>query len=111
GMYAFELGGVFSFPKIGYDENFRHLAPGHLIVHGVLQECWEHGLREFDFLGYMMPWKEDWTSQSRVSWDIHLYKNSLKGRLMEKIRFGLLPLVRRALRLSTEQERLQSAEG
>jgi CelD/BcsL family acetyltransferase involved in cellulose biosynthesis len=94
GVFGFELNGTFSIPKVGYDEHFKQLAPGHLLVSAVLRECWARGLREFDFLGAPMPWKSDWTSTSRASWKIHLYRNNLTGRVLEKVRFGVMPVAR-----------------
>lgn len=108
GMFAFQLDGKLSVPKLGYGEEYKRLAPGHLLVHEVLRECWESEVREFDFLGRWMRWKADWTSDSRTSWNIHLYRNNLKGWVLEKIRFGLLPiareLYRRARHVNSENE-------
>lgn len=98
GMFAFQMDGKLSFPKIAYDEEYKRFAPGHLLVNAVIKECWQSGLREVDFLGGEMPWKADWTDQHRTSWSIHLYRNELKARLLERIRFGLMSVPRKMYR-------------
>jgi CelD/BcsL family acetyltransferase involved in cellulose biosynthesis len=98
GLFAFQLDGRLSVPKLGYDEEYKQFAPGHLLVHEVLKECWESDVREFDFLGSWMRWKADWTPEYRTSGSIYLYKNNLKGWILEKIRFGLLPIAREVYR-------------
>jgi CelD/BcsL family acetyltransferase involved in cellulose biosynthesis len=98
GMFAFQLDDKLSVPKLGYDEEYRHLAPGHLLVHEVLKESWESSVKEFDFLGYWMRWKADWTSEFRNSWQIYVYRNNLKGWLLERLRFALRPLARKIYR-------------
>lgn len=94
GMFAFNLGGVVYFPKIGYDEEFRPFSPGHLLVNAILADLWNSGVHRVDFLGPWMRWKGDWTAESKASWDIHFYRKNFRSRLVEKIRFGLMPVAR-----------------
>ncbi len=80
--------------KCAYDEKFREFAPGHLIVNGILRECAESGLSEFDFLGPAMEWKEKWTSDVRRHSTFLIFRNSPYGRLLHAAHFRLRPAAR-----------------
>jgi CelD/BcsL family acetyltransferase involved in cellulose biosynthesis len=80
-------------PKCAYDESFAKWAPGHLIVNGILRDCAESGLREFDFLGPVMEWKEKWTSESRAHLSLYIFNRGLYGSLLRAARLALRPAV------------------
>jgi CelD/BcsL family acetyltransferase involved in cellulose biosynthesis len=99
---AFHFGltynGRYLFLKPGYDEAYKEFSPGHLIVEDVLKDCIAQGLEEFDFLGENMPWKEDWTSETRPHNVFYIFKNSPYGRLLSNIKSKGVPLIKKVLR-------------
>jgi hypothetical protein len=98
GIYAFALDGVFCVPKIGYDEQYKDFAPGHLIVNGVLRDCAERDLHEFDFLGNWMPWKASWTSEARPQSTYYVFRPGVLSKSIEWLHFKLRPVVGRLYR-------------
>lgn len=52
-------------PKVAYNEDYKALAPGHLIMAEILRDCAARGIREFDITGQDQPWKMKWTSETR----------------------------------------------
>lgn len=81
--------------KIAYDPEHHKSSPGQLLAADILTYCFEHNLREVDFLGTATKQKLDWTRRSReVIWvfiynkkalsSLHyLYKFQLKARVKE----------------------------
>lgn len=90
--------GRYLVPKCAYDERYRELAPGHLIVNSILQDCAERGLREFDFLGPAMEWKDKWTSKARLHSALFIFRNDTYGSLLHTVHCHLRPTVVDALR-------------
>jgi CelD/BcsL family acetyltransferase involved in cellulose biosynthesis len=63
--FAWEEQGVHYLLKTGYDPDYRKLAPGMLIRHGMLERAFSHGLTSYEFLGDDNPWKREWTTTFR----------------------------------------------
>ena len=81
--------------KIAYDPDHHKSSPGQLLAADILTSCFEHNIREVDFLGTETKQKLDWTRHSReVIWmfiynkkalsSLHyLYKFHVKARVKE----------------------------
>jgi len=64
-VYALRGNGVLSYFNAGYDPAWRDKSVGLVLVGATFQDAIEEGLREYDFLRGMEPYKQDWTSQVR----------------------------------------------
>jgi CelD/BcsL family acetyltransferase involved in cellulose biosynthesis len=95
--YGFTYGGVYYLLKPGYDETFKSYSPGVLLLEEVLKDCISRDLREFDFLGPNMRWKQDWTSKVRPHNWLFIFRNSSYGNALYKAKFKLAPVARQVL--------------
>lgn len=95
--FALTHGGVCYLPKLGFDETLGQASPGHLILEDVLGDCCSRNLKEFDFLGPNMPWKQDWTEKVRVHHWCYAFRSSLRGRALHAAKFKVAPAVKEAL--------------
>lgn len=82
--------------KPTYDEAHGAVAPGHLLMETVLQDCIARGLLEFDFLGPGMRWKSDWASRGRPHAWLYLFRGP-RGRIVHGLKFRMAPMVRALL--------------
>jgi CelD/BcsL family acetyltransferase involved in cellulose biosynthesis len=89
--------GVYSFPKPAYDEALAACSPGQLLFREVLAECEARGLRELDFLGPDMPWKQDWVPELRPHDWLYVYRPGLKGAALHALRHRVRPIAREVL--------------
>jgi CelD/BcsL family acetyltransferase involved in cellulose biosynthesis len=90
--------------KPGYDPAYAAYSPGNLLCSMVLEDAFERGLTEHDFLGAADPWKLEWTGESRPHFWLFLFRNRLRTRVVHGIKFRLLPwLERQSLYLALRQ--------
>jgi CelD/BcsL family acetyltransferase involved in cellulose biosynthesis len=52
-------------PKVAYDQHFKQIAPGHLIVEEILKDCAACGVYDFDITGVDDEWKMKWATEAR----------------------------------------------
>ncbi len=83
--------------KGAIDERYKRYGPGHLLVDGVLRDCCERGLREYDFIGKNEEWKRRWTSQFRPHSYLYVFRKGLYGRLAHFAKFRVNPRVKKIL--------------
>jgi CelD/BcsL family acetyltransferase involved in cellulose biosynthesis len=95
--FALTHAGICVLPKLGFDESLSQASPGHLILEDVLADCCDRGLREFDFLGPNMPWKQEWTDKVRVHHWCYAFGDSLRGRALHAAKFKVAPGVKATL--------------
>jgi CelD/BcsL family acetyltransferase involved in cellulose biosynthesis len=84
--------------KLGYDEALREHSPGQQLIADALKDACARGLREFDFLGPDMPWKQDWEPALRTHAWLIIFRPTMAGRLVHGARFTAWPVVRALLR-------------
>lgn len=96
--FGLEQDGRYYLPKLGIDDEWRSVAPGHLLVEDVLRDGAARGLETFDFLGPDMPWKREWASRTRPHHYLYAFRDTLVGRALHAAKFRLPPLVRRLVR-------------
>jgi CelD/BcsL family acetyltransferase involved in cellulose biosynthesis len=98
GQLGFSYRGRYLLAKGAYNEEYGKYGPGHLLVYAVLRDCWERGLREFDFLG---PWMEDetyWARDTRPLQQSWILRPGPYGRLLYTIRFAIKAHLKSILR-------------
>jgi CelD/BcsL family acetyltransferase involved in cellulose biosynthesis len=83
-------------PIVAFNEKFRRLAPGHLIVSEILRDCVGRGVKGFDITGQDQAWKMKWTDQALAITHHYVFKGPI-GRLAYGARFGLRSSLRRIL--------------
>jgi len=92
---AIEHGGCHMHAKCAANESFRKLAPGHLLVHTVLLDGAERGLREFDFAGVDEEWKLFWQPELLTHHTHYLFRPGLYGRALHAAKFRVSPALKR----------------
>jgi CelD/BcsL family acetyltransferase involved in cellulose biosynthesis len=97
GHFGFNLRGRYFLAKAGYDEAFRRYGPGQLLVHEILSQTPQRGLREFDFVG-PATWDESrWASERRTNYRVFIFRKSLYGALLHAVRISARDAVRSLL--------------
>lgn len=96
--FAFVHRGRYYLPKCGYSELHADCSPGQQLVAEVLQRCVEEGLESFEFLGFSMGWKRDWTPLVRPHATVWAFRPTVAGRLARLVRAQARPRVVRAAR-------------
>jgi CelD/BcsL family acetyltransferase involved in cellulose biosynthesis len=97
-QFGVASGSRYSMLRIAYDEEFRQLAPGHLLTHAALEDCAARGFSEYDFTGRDEEWKCKWTSHRRVHAHHYVFPRGLYGHAVQLAKFRVSPGLRRLLR-------------
>jgi CelD/BcsL family acetyltransferase involved in cellulose biosynthesis len=84
--------------KSGYDPALAYCSPSHLLVFLAMQDAFERHLTEYDFLGASDEWKRKWAEETRAHYWLYVFAPTVKGRLLHRIKFHLVPTVKRGLR-------------
>jgi CelD/BcsL family acetyltransferase involved in cellulose biosynthesis len=99
--------------KPGRDPALASYGLGHLLVDAVARDLITRGIRELDFLGDDMPWKREWTDQTRAHHFDYVFAPTLRGRALAawKLRFvpGAKRLWPRGSVLRSRLHRIQSS--
>jgi CelD/BcsL family acetyltransferase involved in cellulose biosynthesis len=81
--------------KLGYDPAYARFSPSNLLLCLVLQNAFEQGVAEYDFLGADADWKLSWARQVKRHFWLFVFPNTFKGRFLHLIKFQLVPLLKR----------------
>jgi CelD/BcsL family acetyltransferase involved in cellulose biosynthesis len=82
--------------KLGYDPAYARFSPSNLLLCLVLQNAFEQGVAEYDFLGADADWKLSWARQVKRHFWLFVFPDTFKGRFLHRIKFQLVPLLKRA---------------
>jgi CelD/BcsL family acetyltransferase involved in cellulose biosynthesis len=96
-QFGLAHGGRYYMPKCAIAETARRYAPGHLLIHAVLQDIAQRGFSEFDFMGSDDEYKMKWASGVRPHSDWNLFGESVVGRLLWLARFRVKALAKKLL--------------
>jgi CelD/BcsL family acetyltransferase involved in cellulose biosynthesis len=66
--------------KTSFDQRFAALSPGAVLTRRVIQDAFEEGMKEFDFLGGQMEHKRRWTERVRRHSHWFLFARRWPGR-------------------------------
>jgi CelD/BcsL family acetyltransferase involved in cellulose biosynthesis len=80
--------------KLGYDPSYAPFSPSNLLLSRILEQSFGQGLERYDFLGETADWKQCWASESTPHFWLFIFSNSIKGRFLHRIKFGLIPLLK-----------------
>lgn len=101
-LIAFQFGlehrGSYALLKPAYDESLARYSPGQLLMADVLHDAIARRLTRFEFLGEDMPWKRDWHPETHPQDWLFVFRRSAGGRLLQALKFRLLPRLRRMIR-------------
>ncbi len=70
--------------KLGWDEQFRSYALGHMLVRESLADCCRDDISEFHMMGLRSDWKEQWSETTLAHSMCYIFRNGLYGSLMRK---------------------------
>jgi CelD/BcsL family acetyltransferase involved in cellulose biosynthesis len=77
--YSIEFQGSWYSLKSGYDEDYRSLGPGALLLREQLRHCFETGASCFELLGTEDAFKLSWTDRSCERMRVHSFDRSPAG--------------------------------
>jgi len=74
------MNGIYYTPKVAYDENYRDLSLGHLLMQHAIQDMPSAGAYRFDFLGPNALWKSVWSTTLQRHDTCYVFRPTLAGR-------------------------------
>lgn len=95
-LFGVEWGRTHLALKTSYDQDYRALSPGWVLIVHAMEDSLRRGLQVFDFLGQADPWKLKLATDTGTHVDLCLF--SRRNLACQACRFGeeqLKPLVRR----------------
>jgi CelD/BcsL family acetyltransferase involved in cellulose biosynthesis len=81
--------------KPGYLQRFHSWSPGSQLTCLTIEDAFEEGLREVDFLGDADEWKMTWTELKRQHFWLFIYPPGSLGAILHWIKFKLAPAVKK----------------
>lgn len=81
--------------KPGYDPAYAVYSPGTLLANMAIQEAFESGIREWDFLGDDEPAKREWTKEARRHYWVFLFRKRFRAAAVCFVKFRLLPWLKK----------------
>jgi CelD/BcsL family acetyltransferase involved in cellulose biosynthesis len=80
--------------KLGYDPELSAYSPSQLLLSMALQDAFEQGHEEYDFLGEFVDWKRSWARESTSHRWLFVTRPGIKGRLFHFAKFRAIPLLK-----------------
>jgi len=78
-LYGFIYNERFNFYQMGIDPEWLHFSPGKILILKVIEDLFNEGVREFDFLGGDDRYKDYWAKQSLRLATYRIYNISAGG--------------------------------
>ncbi len=72
--------------KTSFDNTYKKDSIGLVVNSHMIKYAFENGYQEFDFLGDTMRYKRSWQTGSRQHQAVYLYGNTIKGRLLGRVK-------------------------
>jgi CelD/BcsL family acetyltransferase involved in cellulose biosynthesis len=105
-MYGFAHNDQFCFYQHGFDDEYRHLSLGLVLMAQSIRAAIDEGLQSFDLLWGTEPYKFLWTHEARGLQRIHVFPPNLGGRVQRaalQMRQRLAPIARRVIPLGDDR--------
>ena len=80
--------------KTSYDDSYKELSPGVFLFAQALQDIFESGMEEFDFLGVESRWKNEIASDTRNLVNIFVYPRNISYFCFGYLENTIKPLMR-----------------
>ena len=107
---AFRWDGVHFHLKMGYDPEYRQLAPGMLLMRELIHNVFTEGLRRVEMLGEDEAYKRVWCPETRERIGLQAFAPSIAGNI-DRLAFAHgRPLAKRLL-ANRSLGRLATADG
>ncbi len=81
--------------KPAYDPEFATCSPYSQLLVRILQDHFDRGVKEFDFLGQEDVWKFNWAARTRPQEWLYVMPDSPRMRLLRFAKFRVVPRLRR----------------
>ncbi len=94
-QYTLEYGDRVYVLARGHDPAFAPYSPQNLLCSLVIEDAFARRLVSYEFLGAREEWKMEWAPETRRLHRLVLIRNTLRGRLLHRIKFRLLPRLQR----------------
>ncbi len=78
-QFAVECDERFWLLKVGYDETYRHVSPGNLLMRETIRYAAERGLKGYEFLGKEAEWTKLWADGARPIATVRTYPYNWRG--------------------------------
>ena len=94
------VGEVYDVMKIGYDERFAHVAPGHLVFERIIQQCCDDPAIKRINLTSSFAWNRVWEPDVVPSYNVYVGIGGLAARVRVaflRMSFRYWPVVKRLL--------------
>lgn len=82
---CYQHNGMIGQIKTSFNEEYKDFSPGAMIIEEAIRKYFAMGLKEFDFLGDIMPHKQTWTKKYRRHNTITIFNNTPKAFLINKL--------------------------
>lgn len=106
-QYCLEYGNRIYLLKPGYNPEFSRYSPSQLLTWLVLRQAFESGKSEYDFLGDSDEWKLKWSRGCREHVWLFVLRDTLAGRLLRLLKFGLAPGARSMVEMLRRGNRVE----
>ena len=94
-QYCLEFNDKLYLLKPGYNSAYSQYSPSQLLSWLVLQQAFESGKKEYDFLGDSDEWKMKWTGKTRKNAWFYAVRPTLPGLLFSLIKLRLIPQLKK----------------
>jgi CelD/BcsL family acetyltransferase involved in cellulose biosynthesis len=84
---------VFSL-KMGFDEDFRKIAPGKILFAYTIKKSIEDGFRHHELMGINENFKGEWTDKLRKHSRFHVYHKGMVSTITRHINFTAKPILK-----------------
>jgi hypothetical protein len=81
--------------KQGYDPEFYQFSPYNQLCSMVLQDAFDRGIAEYDFLGTTEEWKLTWTGEVRRHYWLYAFPSTFRARLLHSAKFDWVPKLKK----------------
>jgi len=79
--------------KAGYDPRYASCSPSTALCSRMIEEAFQSGREEVDFLGVNEEWKQAWTPTTRPHEWLFVFRPGLRSRLLRWAKFRMAPVL------------------
>jgi CelD/BcsL family acetyltransferase involved in cellulose biosynthesis len=90
--YGFTYRACYYSVVVTYNEGFKELSPGHLMIDEIVRDCVARGIRGYDTTGQNQEWKMKWATETRPLSQSYVFKGAM-GNLAYSVESKLRPVL------------------